>query len=228
MDNTQARHNLQNLLDDGAFKDRVLNVLDTLNKNKQLNEFAAADQKELAKKEKFKSFFKKAGGVLVGGGLVVAGGSLALAAATGVIPGVLAVGALTAAGGGLLYGKTISDMMSPNAKLHLTNNKVDRAEKDADIAQTQFIGISGAAMDAQIAAIKNSPDAKEKMDNLLEKLAIVESAQSYIESSNQRSINDMTMKNPNKKTFSQKLGDALRKKTVETVKHDITKGFKPN
>lgn len=227
-DATAARHNLQILLDGGEFKDRILKTLDTLQNNKQLNEFAAEDQKKLARKESFKSFFKKAGGLVVGGGLIVAGGALTITAVTAAIPAALAVGALTAAGGALVYGKTISNMMSPNAKLHHTNNKVERAEHDASIAGVNFSDISKLAMDAQLAVMQKSPDAKDKMNALQEKIASVEAAQSYIDASNQRSMEDMRMKDPNKKTFGEKLGNALKKKTVEVVKHDITKGFKPH
>lgn len=224
----KARNNLQNLLDDGAFKDRVLKVLDTLHANNQLNEFVAQDQKEIAKKESFKNFFKKAGGLVVGGGLIVAGVGLAVVAAQAAIPAALAVGAISVVGGGLLYGKTIDNIASPNAKLYHANNKAVQAEHDAGMAEVNFSIISGLAIDAKIAAMQKSPDAKEKMDALQEKMAAIEAAQPYIDTSNKRSIEDIKMQNPEKKSFGEKLGNALKKKTIEIVKHDITKGFKPH
>lgn len=224
----KARNNLQNLLDDGAFKDRVLKVLDTLHANNQLNELAAQDQKEIAKKESFKNFFKKAGGLVVGGGLVVAGVGLAVVAAQAAIPAALAVGAISVVGGGLLYGKTIDNIASPNAKLYHANNKAVQAEHDAGMAEVNFSIISGLAMDAQIAAMKKSPDAKDKMDALQERMASVEAAQPYMDASNKRSIEDIRIKNPEKKSFGEKLSNALKKKTIEIVKHDVKKGFKPH
>ena len=161
MDITLAKHNLNVLFEDSSFKTNLLNTLNILEENNKLTNKALAVSQKNAKTEKINSFFKKAGGLLVGGGLAVVGGTLLLSGTAPLIGAALAVSAA------LPYGKTISDMMSPNAKLHKQENQVELAQRDAGISEVYLKNISDLAMDVAISGMKKSPDTEQKMKTLL-------------------------------------------------------------
>lgn len=181
MDITLAKHNLNVLFEDSSFKTNLLNTLNILEENNKLTNKALALSQKNAKTEKINSFFKKAGGLLVGGGLAVVGGTLLLSGTAPLIGAALAVSAA------LPYGKTISDMMSPNAKLYKQENQVELAQRDAGISEVYLKNISDLAMDVAISGMKKSPDTEQKMKTLLEQMKSVELASDFINASNYRS-----------------------------------------
>lgn len=181
MDMTLAKQNLSALLDDSSFKNNLLNTLNILEENNKLTNEALKISQKNAKSEKINSFFKKAGGLLAGGGLALVGGTLLL---SGTAP---AIGAVLAIGAALPYGKTISDMMSPNAKLHKQENQAELAKRDAGISATFFQNISELATDAILSGMQKKPDAEQKMKIVLEKMRSVELSSDFIKASNHRS-----------------------------------------
>lgn len=192
MDMILAKNNLNALLDNSEFKKNLLNTLNILEENKNLTEKAFEISDKNAKKEKISSFFKKTGGILAGGGLIVVGGTLLLSGTAPILGATLALAAA------LPYGKAISDMMSPNAKLHNQINQAELAHRDSEISGTFFKNISELATDAILSGMQKKPDAEQKMKNVLEKIKAVELASDFIKASNYRSkevINNNESKN---------------------------------
>lgn len=224
----ESKKNLQNLLNDGVFKDRVINALDKLYKNNQLNNFAAEDQNEIANKEKGKHIFKKTSGLLIGGGLAVGGLITAMTAAQLALPAVMAISAVASLGGLIKYAKSIQIVHTKNSmNADSAERNARNSERDAKNAAMDFNGLTFVASEAINAYKEGSPEANKKMIDLEKKLSNIESRFSYMEESNKVSISNMTMKDESKKGFFNKLENALKIKS-ENKNNKITKSFKPN
>lgn len=184
MDMALATQNLSAALNDGILKDKLLNTLNTLHKHNNTATEAADISQQKARSEKKKSFFKKAGGLVIGGGLIAIGGGLML---SGAAPAIGAIMGLSAA---VPYFKSIDSLMSPNAKFHKEERNANLAKDDAKVSKDFFSSITLLANDFLTSKNNQSPDSGIKLKNLIEGMKQVENHSAFFSAADHKATLD--------------------------------------
>lgn len=190
MDMALATQNLSNALNDGLLKTKLLNTLNTLHQHNNIATEAADISQQKARNENKKSFFKKAGGLVIGGGLIALGGGLAL---SGVAPAIGAVMGLAAA---FPYFKSVDSLMSPNPKFHKEERNAHLAKEDAKVSKEFFSSITLLANDFLTSKQNQNPDAGVKLKSLIEGMKKVENHSAFFNATIHKEILDRQKKGP--------------------------------